>query len=275
MAARRKTYDGVKLPSPVEENGYPDGDGPAWISEALGAPGCLDGVARHLSDDGEETALVLRFANGREQIIRPARLVTTRRLTETLGALGFPLPYYSPPQLAKLGQAIGRVADRDLTQLQERSHEVIASVVASWLAACAKAHTAYVVAGRAGVDVRAAIEHVRCGVVGGDPRVPLIVEPGRTVETPGGGLVEGALLAWRAPAAMAVRDRLGTKSDGTIGLALTESGLRRERLAARAAGGERSPHELPVWVVYNGWQGVEVVMPDGARESGQVQLCLL
>ena len=265
----------MKLPLVVEEDGYPDGDGPAWVSEALGAAGCLEGVTRHLSDDGEETAITLRFRNGRRLIIRPARKVMTRWLAETLGALGFPVPYYSPPQLARLGHAIGRIADRDLEQAQERSHEAIASVVANWLEGCARAHNAYVLTGRAGVDVRAAIEHVRRGLVGGDPRVPLIVEPGREVAGVDGEPVTGALLAWTAPATMAIRDRLGTKSDGDIGVALGESGLRRERLAARPASGQRLTPELPVWVVYNGWQGVEAVMPDGAGDSGEVQLCLL
>ena len=272
---RTRSTGGVVLPKPVAEDGYPNGDGPGWISEALGESGCLGGVTRHLSDDGEETAVVLRFANGRQQIFRPARLVTTRRLAETLGALGYPVPYYSPTQLALLGQAIGRVADRDLAELQERSHEAVASVVASWLEGCTGAHNVYVLTGRAGADVRAAIEHVRRGLVGGDPRVPLIVEPDRRVEAPDGELADGALLAWTAPAAMAIRDRLGTRSDGDIGVALRESGLRRERLAARPAPGRQSGPELPVWVVYNGWQGVEVVMPDGARGSRVEQLCLL
>jgi hypothetical protein len=115
----RKKSDGINLPNAVPEDGYPAGDGPAWISHAFGAPSCLEDVTRFYSDDGEETALVLRFANGREQVFRPARLVTTRRLSEVLGALGFPVPYYSPPQLARLGQAIGRVADRHQAQEED------------------------------------------------------------------------------------------------------------------------------------------------------------
>jgi hypothetical protein len=55
-------------------------------------------------------------------------MVTTRRLAETLGALGFPVPYYQPPQLAKLGQAIGRVADRDREEEDQSSAADMLSV---------------------------------------------------------------------------------------------------------------------------------------------------
>jgi hypothetical protein len=274
MTTKRKE-DGVRLPASVTENDYPNGDGPAWISEALGAPGCLTGVTRFLSDEGDETSLVLHFANGTEQVFRPARVVTTRRLTETLGALGFPIPYYQPPQLALLGQAIGRVADRTQLDEQERSYAEIASLVASWLGACLQSEV-YLLSGRAGVDVRAAIEHVRRAYVKG-AIAPLIIEPKRVVVRKDGSTVTGALLAWTVPVTAIVRDRLGTKSDGDISLALGRSDVKRARLAARPAPAEqrKTNHELPVWVLYNGWQGVEVVMPDGAWESGKAKLCLL
>ena len=267
---QRKKENGVHLPPPVPEDGYPAGDGPAWISEALGAPGCLDGVTRHLTDNGEETGLRLRFGNGREHIVKPARLVTTRRLAEDLGALGFRVPYYSPPQLALLGQAIGRVADRDLADLQERSHEVVASVVASWLEACLKAHDVYVLTSRDGVHVRAALEHVRAGArADRDSLVPLVAEPGRQVHTRDGEQVTGAVLAWTAPVTMAIRNQLGTRSDGDISFALERSGVVRERLQARPprAGGPRPP-EMPVWVVHYGWQGVGPRNLDAVWEFG-------
>ena len=256
--------DEIRLPLPVHEVGYPAGDGPAWISEALGVPGCLDTVIRHLSDDGEETSLVLRFGSGREAVFRPARLVTTRRLSETLGALGFPVPYYQPPQLAKLGQAIGRVADRTQQEEQERSYTQMASLVATWAADCLKSNQGYLLKGRKGIDVRAAIEHVRKGYVGSVLGVPLIFEPQRNV-----------VLVWTVPVTRLIRDRLGTKSDGDIGLALRRAGLTRERLAARPAMSDRRTIEMPVWVVPNGWQGVDVANADQHRQSGPLTLCPL
>jgi hypothetical protein len=262
---KRKTGESkVELPDFVPEDGYPAGDGPAWISEALGATGCLDGVTRYLTDDGEETSLVLHFANGRELVIRPARLVTTRRLTETLGALGFPIKYYSPPQLALLGQAIGRVADKAIEQQQERTYTDLVSLVATWLGDCLRSELVYLLNGRDGDDVRAAISYVRAGYVGGKLAVPLILEPSRQ-----------ALLAWTVPVTRLIRERLGTKSDGDISEALKRGELVRERLAARPAVGERRTHEMPVWVLYNGWQGVEVQIPADCSKNGPVGLCPL
>lgn len=254
----------IKLPRPVKEDDYPDGYGPAWISEALGAPGCLAAVTRYLSDDGEATSLVLHFANGTEQLFRPARLVMTRRLTETLGALGFPIPYYQPPQLAALGQAIGRVADRARDEQDACSWSDVASLIGSWAADCLRADQSYVLRGRSGADVRAAIEHVRKGHVHGDWRVPLIVEPARNV-----------LLAWTVPVRTVIRDRLGTMDDGDISLQLQRGELKRGRLAARPGPGEKGTVELPVWTLYNGWQGVNVEMPDEHYESGPLRLCPL
>ena len=247
MSPRQRGGEGVHLPPYRAEADYPAGDGPAWISEALGAPGCLVGARRYLSDDGEETALVLRFANGHEQLFRPARLVTTRRLTETLGALGFPVPFYQPPQLALLGQAIGRMADRADEEEEQSSAADMLSVVASWVEGSLRIESAFVLSGRSGVDVRAAIEHVRRGTDA--RRSPLILEPAR-----------GMLLAWTVPIRSVIRERLGSASDATIGLQLQRGGLVRERLAARPSPGQRTP-ELPVWALYNGWQGLTVDFP--------------
>jgi hypothetical protein len=250
-----KKGNGINLPNATPEDGYPAGDGPAWVSEALGAPGCLDDVTRFYSDDGEEAALVLRFANGREQVFRPARMVTGRRLTDTLGALGFPVPYYSAPQLASIGQALGRIADRKQEQQEDDSGADLRSAVAAWLAACLEKRHVFVLRGRAGRDVRAAIEYVRSNRSG--LLVPLIVEPTR--ETLG---------AWTVPLRAAIRDQLGTVADGVIGLQLKRSGLVRERVAARPVGEGRRTHEMPLWVVYNGWQGVEVPIPHQDWDSG-------
>jgi hypothetical protein len=257
----RKKNDGVNLPNAVPEDGYPAGDGPAWISHALGAPGCLEDVERFYSDDGEEAALVLRFANGREQVFRPARIVTTRRLSEVLGALGFPVPYYSPPQLARLGQAIGRVADRHQAQDEDSIAVEYASLVAGWAVDCLRSNVAFVLRGRKGRDVRAAIEHVHRGYVAGSPTVPSIVEPERKV-----------LLAWTVPVRRVIRDRLGTASDGAIGLQLRRAGLARERLAARPVDARRRTHELPVWALSNGWQAVMVRMSLCDGKSGPLSL---
>jgi hypothetical protein len=251
----RKRDEKVRLPGAVTEEGYPDGYGPAWVSEALGVPGCLADVTRYLSDDGEETALVLRFSNKREQIFRPARLVTTRRLTETLGALGFPVPYYQPPQLALLGQALGRIADRAQLQEEESSFIDLCSVVSSWAMDCLEQKPAFALRGRAGRDVRAAIEHVRINRTG--TLAPLIFEPDRNV-----------LLAWTAPLREAIRDQLGSTGDGVIGVALQRGGLVRERIAARPVGERKTTHEMPVWVVYNGWMGVELANPHGDWDCG-------
>jgi hypothetical protein len=256
---RRKTE--INLPPPVPEDGYPDGDGPAWISEALGVAGCVAGVTRYLSDDGEATSLVLRFANGREQLFRPARLVLTRRLPETLGALGFPVPYYQPPQLAALGQAIGRVADRNRDQAEEDSRSELTSVVAVWLIDCLVSRSSYVLRGRAGVNVRAALEHVRTARAEPGVAVPVIVEPARSV-----------LLAWTPPVRTLLRDRLGPMSDGTIGMQLRRSGVKHEVLAARPGPGQRGTQEIPVFVVPNGWQGVKVEMPGKDRGCGALKL---
>ena len=256
--------NGVHLPAPVAEDGYPAGDGPAWISEALGAPGCLADVTRVMSDDGEETALVLHFTNGKVQVFRPARVVTARRLSETLGALGFPVPYYQPPQLSRLGQAIGRVADRALVQEEQRSWESRVSYLAFWMAECLRSRPSYVLRGRAGVDVRAAIEHVRSGYDRERGLGPVVVEPSR-----------GVLLVWSVPLIGTLREQFGTVSDGEAGVKLRLAELARERLAARPGPAQRGTQEIPVWVVYNGWQGVEVEMPDGQRESGAVTLCPL
>jgi hypothetical protein len=51
VSPRRKGDEGVHLPPYCPEADYPAGDGPAWISEALGAPGCLAGARRYSSDD--------------------------------------------------------------------------------------------------------------------------------------------------------------------------------------------------------------------------------
>ena len=249
----RKKSGGVALPNTVPEDGYPAGDGPAWISHAFGAPGCLEDVTRYYSDEGDETALVLRFANGREQVFRPARLVTTRRLSEVLGALGFSVPYYSPPQLARLGQAIGRVADHHQAQEEDSSSDDLCSLVADWAATCVAQKPVYLLRGRAGKDVRAAIEFVRAHRSG--LLVPLVVEPERKT-----------LAAWTVPVRAAIRDQFGTVSDGTIGLQLKRAGLVRERLAARPVRPGARTHELPLWVLYNGWQGIRA--PITRQDSG-------
>lgn len=264
--SQRKT-SGPTLPDPVPEDGYVNGDGPAWISKALGVPGCLASVTRFLSDNGEETALVLRFHNGTRQMIKPARLIGTRRLPEQLGALGFPVPYYSPPDLARLGQAIGRVADRQTERDEQASWETTVSFVGSWVRDCVKSNVNHVLVGRKGEDVRRAIEHVHTGYVKGVESVPVIYEPERQPVA--------ALLVWTVPVIAVVRSRLGTTSDGDLGIMLKLAGLTRERLAARPAGTETRTHELPVWVVYNGWQGIEVQTPEFSSENPQVRLCLL
>ena len=105
-----KSKSEVHLPGYVPEDDWPTGDGPRWIAEAIGAKtGTPIAATSYLSDDGEEMAIVLRVGD-REILFRPARLIVTRRLAEVLGGLGFPVPYYAPPQVALLGQAIGRLA---------------------------------------------------------------------------------------------------------------------------------------------------------------------
>lgn len=255
MSPRKRT-EGVALPPYVPEPDYPGGDGPAWVSQAFGSPGCLSGVTRHLSDDGEVTALVLHFANGTDQLFRPARLVTTRRLAETLGALGFPIPYYQPPQLAALGQALGRIADSATDGSQESSGEEMLSVVANWAVQCLRAAEMTVLVGRSGADVRGAIEYVRHNTHG--TMSALIGEPSR-----------GVLLGWTVPIRTAIRDALGTAGDRDIGFHLRRGGLVRERLAARPGPGGGTTLEMPVWALYNGWQGVTVDFPLHSGDGGQ------
>jgi hypothetical protein len=255
MSARKEKKPGVTLPAYIKETDYPGGDGPEWVSAAIGTASCLRGVTRHLSDDGDETALVLHFANGRDQMFKPARLVTTRRLPETLGALGFPVPYYTPPDLAVLGQAIGRIADRARDSSEESAGADMVSVVVQWVKNCLSRSVPFELTGREGADVRAAIEFAHketfIGTCG------LISEPKRK-----------ALLVWTVPPRTAIRQALGTAADGTITLYLTRAGLVRERLAARPGpGGWKNP-DLPVWVLYNGWQGIYFDFPPYSRDSG-------
>ena len=251
----------VHLPGYVSEPGFADGDGPAWIAAAIGAtPGTTITARAYMADDGEHMALVLNIA-GRELMVRPARLVGTRWLAEILSACGFPVPYYSPPQLALLGQAIARLALRDHDAQEESMVDEFTSVVADWLGASLEDHHPAILTGRAGADVRAAISHVR-GPLGGRwnlgleakaATAPLIVEPAR-----------GVLLAWRVPVAAHVRLRLGTAHDAVISLQLQRAGLARGRLDARPGPGQSGTIGLPVWETPNGWQGIEAPIPHGA-----------
>jgi hypothetical protein len=261
MPARKA---GISLPSPIVGDDYPDGDGPQWISTAIGAPGSLTDVVRYIGDDTELTTLELRFANGKKQRIHPARRVGTRYLADTLGALGFPIPYYQLPQLALLGQAIGRVADRGRDLATDDLQDDTVSIVAGWLIACITKHAGYVLHGRAGADVRAAIEHVRRAKAGRGAPVPLVADTGR-----------GTLLAWTSAAQTVIREHLGPTPYGTIGLALAAAGANRERLAARPGPGQRNTQEIPVYVLPNGWQGIEVEMPRPDWPKGPTRLRLL
>lgn len=266
--ARKKQSTAIPLPPLKMEDGYPHGDGPLWVSDAIGAPGALAWVRRYLSEDGEETALIMHFHNGVNLVVRPARKVTTRWLAETLGSLGFPMPYYQPQELSRLGQAIGRIADKLANEEREQQAESAAveyaGIVAGWLADSLQTDVGYVLHGRDGCDVRAAIEHVRVGYVRGSWTAPLIFEPSRNV-----------LLAWAVPVRAAVRERLGTVHDQAVGMNLRRAELERERLAARTVGDGKSTVELPVWVVPNGWQGVEIEIPDTKGKSEGARLCLL
>ena len=266
--ARPKKSNAIPLPPLKVEEGYPHGDGPLWVSDAIGAPGSLAWVKRYLSEDGEAISLILHFHNGVNLVIQPARKVTTRWLAETLGALGFPMPYYQPQELARLGQAIGRIADKIASEEREQQAESAAveyaGVVAGWLTDSMSTDLGYVLHGRDGRDVRAAIEHVRKGYTHGSWTAPLIMEPSRDV-----------LLAWSVPVRAAIRERFGTAHDHTVGMNLKRAGLERERVAARAVGAHKTTVELPVWVVPNGWQGVTVEIPDTNGESARSRLCVL
>ena len=138
--------------------------------------------------------------------------------------------------------------NRSRTEQEARTADAFSSVVGAWLADCLTENTAYLLAGRAGPDVRAAIKHVRAGRRLGT--APLIVEPERNV-----------LLAWTVPVAAHVRDRLGSAHDATISTQLQRERLTRERLDARPGPDDRGTVGMPLWVVPNGWQGVEVEMP--------------
>lgn len=251
-----KKADGLSLPAPIPEPAWPGGDGPTWVSAALGMPGVLLGVTRYRSDDAEATALVLHFTNGAELFFRPARLIVTRRLIENVSALGFPVPYYSPPQIQKIGQAIGRIADAGDNREEESITVEYASLVTSLIADCLISHSPFVLYGRAGRDVRAAILHVRDGI-NENATVPLIVEPHRNV-----------LLIWTMPVRAIIRDRFGTAHDAGISLQLQRAGLKRHRLAARPAkGGGGSNVEMPCWEVPNGWKGLDYEMPEDAGKN--------
>lgn len=260
---RAKKTDGVQLPGYVPEDGYPEGDGPAWVTAAIGgAAGAFTGASGYRSDNGDSASIVLHFSDGTDQLFHPARMIVTRRLAETLSALGFPVPYYGPPQLALLGQAIARIANRGVVAQETNSALEFCSVVAGWAINSLDAFPAYVLSGRKGPDVRAAIEHVRSHYVGRGGPSPIVVEPAR-----------GVLLLWTTPVASVIREKLGTTHDALISTQLKRGGAERSRLAARPAGEHEKTVELPVWMVYNGWQGVDAGIPlpergnDPSREN--------
>lgn len=254
----KKTEPEVALPAYIVEPGFPVGDGPRWIADAVGAvPGTpVQAVAYH-GTTADETAIALHIG-GVEVVFRPARLITARRLADELGARGFPIPYYQPPQLYILGQAIARLAYRDQEAKDQTANDDLASLLGGWANDCLRENVVYELNGREGADVRAAIEHVRTGHTHGSPTIPLIVDrKGK------------ALLAWTIPVRAVIRERVGTMSDGDIGVQLQRSGLTRTRLDARPAPGTHGGTiGMPFWAIPNGWQGVEAPNARSQAKSG-------
>ena len=114
-------------------------------------------------------------------------------------------------------------------------------------------NTSYLLRGRAGVDVRACVSHVRKGYVKDSATAPLIVEPAR-----------GARRRWVDAVARHGPRAARTMHDGDIGLQLQRGGLGRDGSPHAPISAEPAAAMAPG--VYNGWQGVEVEMP-GARQG--------
>ena len=247
-----------------------DLDDLGWACECLRVTGALCKVTRHLADDAEGSAIRLYFADGVEQVIRPARLVVTQRLADVVGALGYDVPRYAPGDIAKVGQALSRAATARLEDEAGASKQETASVLAAWLVECAK-RPCYVLWSRDGKAVRAAIEHAR---EDWSTRVSLIAEPRLRVTGEADHRVEGALLVYSVAARRMLKDRLDLKAS-EIGEQLESLAihLNSRGLAARPAPTEPpGTVELPVYVVPNGWRGVGVEMPTTTGESGVYQL---
>ena len=258
---RKKADEGVHLPNYVPQDGYPEGDGPLWIAQAIGASaGTPIGAAAYRSAEDENTAIVLTIGE-LALTFRPARLIVTRRLLDVLGSRGFPTPNYAQPQLLLLGQAIGRLAHQAQEQQEERAADELASLVGGWVSDCLRENVSYLLRGRAGADVRAAVSHVRNGYTRGSRTAPLIYEPERDV-----------LAIWSVPVRDLIRDRYGSMHDGDIGLQLQRGGATRERIDARPGPTDKGTVGIPLFVVPNGWQDVEVEKPDGDWECGPYTL---
>jgi hypothetical protein len=247
------------LPRRRAELGFPDGDGPQWVSRCLRA--ALADVDSYLSDEGGYH--VLKFENGRELVVRVEH-VATRRIEHLMQGLGFKIPHYSDAQLGELGSAIARIGRRNLERATEDHRADLCSALEAWLADSLEQLPPFELTERTGVTIRAAIEHVRRNTLQRAP-TPLIFEPDRNV-----------LLVWTVPVRTMLRDRFGTLADATISLHLARSEIRREHLAARPGPGQISNQKLPVFVLGNGWQGIEVDIgsyagdsPNGAKSVSQ------
>jgi hypothetical protein len=266
MAAKKK--NGPELGPPIVETGWPDGFGPAWVSRALGRPGVFTRARRYVSDDGDQSTVVVLLRLGdddkiTEHSFRPASKIATRRFAETLIGLGVPVPYYSAPDLARLGAVIGKIASKastDETPAWLDAANVIAALARRGIdQAIGTLGAAYVLRGREGRDVRGAISHIRDALKGNEWACPLIYEPAR-----GEG---GVLLIPSTLVNATLRDKLGTLHDAEIGFQLERAGLTRHRLAARTDIG-RGTVEMRCWMVPNAWQDLPAVIADAGGDSG-------
>jgi hypothetical protein len=250
----RRASNQPKLPAPLVEPGFPDGDGPAWITDALGAHDdpIVDAWAI-VADDGDEAALIVRLRSDRELLFRPAHRVTARRLVEVFGSRGCRTPYYGLADCARVGQALGRLAGRNALSEEHRSDLEFASIGAEWLGRCLSRRLVVPLLGRDGASVRAVIERVRGAAIAADVLLPppLVLDVGADV-----------LLVWTAPFRRFVRERRGTTSDDLMGVQMRRVGWQRDELAARPGPGGGGTVELAVWKVPNGWQGVHAAIPD-------------
>jgi hypothetical protein len=221
----------------------------AWATAALHADEMpIVGAYSLASDNTDEAAVVIQLANHREMMICPARSLASRRLIDEFVVLGCPVPYYTAAQVQIIAVAIGTIARRTRVGVEEvRSSVEFSSLGADWLGRCRVSAPIIELSGREGPSVRSAIGRVRDAVANE-----------RDVDRPPSLIFDTSadeILVWTSPFRRYVRERRGTTSDELLGAQMQRAGWRRVRLAARPGPDQKGTVELPVWAVYNGFQG--------------------
>lgn len=226
----------------------------AWATRALDcdeAP--IVGARAYGSDDVEETAIVIQFADKEELLFRPARMIVSRRLLDVFAARGCDVPNYTAQQIRVIGSALGRLARNGREDVERaRSELEFATLGAEWLERCRLRQPAIVLAGRDGHNVRAVIDRVTAQVATGEEgATPALIHDVGADE----------ILVLTSPFRQYVRVRRGTTADDLLGVQMQRVGWRRGRLAARPVPPRTSTVDRAMWIVPNGWQGINVETP--------------